>query len=97
MFRLLTKGVMRGGPRRLGHFLRSVPWFTSKKIPLAIVDWIAALSMRHLVEQHFTGSTETQHAKLGEYAERLRAQFAPTPRKVRPPSRSTASPPRCRT
>jgi len=25
------------------------------------------------VEQHFTGSTETQHAKLGEYAERLRA------------------------
>jgi hypothetical protein len=72
VFRLLTKGVLPGGPRRLGHFLRSVPWLSISKMPLVVVDWIAALSMRHYVEQHFGGSTETQRANLGERAERLR-------------------------
>ena len=65
-------------------------------MPLVVVDWIAALSTRHYVEQHFAGSTETQRAKLGERPSACERRFAPTPTKGRPPFRSTASPPRCR-
>jgi hypothetical protein len=51
--RLLLKGIATGGPRRLAHFLASLPWRAPRKLPLAIVDWICALSMRDCVERHF--------------------------------------------
>jgi hypothetical protein len=51
--RLLVKGIARGGPGRIAHFLASLPWLSPRKLPLAIVDWICALSMRDYVERHF--------------------------------------------
>ena len=49
--RLLLKGVLPGGPARLWHFVRSMPWTAPRKVPLALVDWIAGLSMRRYVER----------------------------------------------
>ena len=51
--RLLVRGILRGGPRRLAYFLRSLPLTAPRKLPLAIVDWIAGLSMRDYVDRHF--------------------------------------------
>ncbi|HWI12832.1 MAG TPA: radical SAM protein, partial [Burkholderiales bacterium] len=51
--RLICKGILRGGPVRLVHFVRSLPLTSPGKIPVAIVDWIAGLSMRDYVERHF--------------------------------------------
>jgi hypothetical protein len=51
--RLLVRGVLRGGPSRLWHFLRSLPLASPRKLPLAMVDWIAGLSMRNFVDRHF--------------------------------------------
>lgn len=51
--RLLVRGILRGGPWRLAYFLRSLPLTAPRKLPLAIVDWIAGLSMRDYVERHF--------------------------------------------
>ena len=64
VFRLLVKGVLKGGARRLFHFLRSLPWFAPDKLPLAIVDWIAALSMRHYVDRRFAAPVTTDGALL---------------------------------
>ena len=52
--RLVAKGILRGGPRRWAHFLRSLPLAAPDKLPLAIVDWIAGLSMRNYVERYFS-------------------------------------------
>jgi radical SAM superfamily enzyme YgiQ (UPF0313 family) len=49
----LVQGVLRGGPSRLWYFLRSLPLASPRKLPLAIVDWIAGLSMRDFVDRHF--------------------------------------------
>jgi radical SAM superfamily enzyme YgiQ (UPF0313 family) len=54
VWRLLARGVLRGGPSRLWHFLRSLPLAHSRKLPLVIVDWIAGLSMRDFVDRHFS-------------------------------------------
>ena len=51
--RLLFKGVLRGGPQRIVHFLCSLPVTAPRKLPLAISDWIAGLSMRDYVDRHF--------------------------------------------
>jgi len=54
VWRLLLRGVLRGGPSRLWHFLRSLPFASPHKLPLAMVDWIAGLSMRDFVDRHFS-------------------------------------------
>jgi radical SAM superfamily enzyme YgiQ (UPF0313 family) len=52
VLRLLVKGVLRGGPVRWWHFARSLP-LSPRRLPLAIMDWIAGLSMRDYADRHF--------------------------------------------
>jgi radical SAM superfamily enzyme YgiQ (UPF0313 family) len=74
VFRLLVRGVLKGGARRLFHFVRSLPWFAPGKLPLAIVDWIAALAMRHYVERRFAAPAASESALLTRwYASATRA------------------------
>jgi radical SAM superfamily enzyme YgiQ (UPF0313 family) len=65
--RLIAKGVLRGGAPRLFHFLRSLPWFSPSKLPLVIVDWIAALAMRDYVERRFAAPVARDNARLGRW------------------------------
>jgi radical SAM superfamily enzyme YgiQ (UPF0313 family) len=51
--KFLYRGLLRGGPARVTHFLRTVPWRSPRKLPLVIVDWIAGLAMRDYIERHF--------------------------------------------
>jgi hypothetical protein len=72
--RLVTHGVLRGGPTRLYHFLASLPWLAPEKLPLAIVDWIAALAMRDYVERRFRMNATEDNVMLGRwYASASRA------------------------
>lgn len=68
--RLIVRGILPGGPRRICHFLRTLPLLSPRKLPLVVVDWVAGLAMRDYVERHFTGAAEPQAAVL---AGRLRA------------------------
>lgn len=65
VWRLATKGLLRGGPRRIYHFLRSLPLAAPRKIPLAILDWICALAMRDYVRRHFDVAV-ARHAAAAE-------------------------------
>lgn len=65
--RLLAKGVLRGGWRRLVHFLRSLPWRAPGKMPLAIVDWIAALAMRDYIDRHFARERTRDSVVAGKW------------------------------
>jgi radical SAM superfamily enzyme YgiQ (UPF0313 family) len=65
--RLLARGIARGGWRRIFHFARSVPWFAPRKLPLAIVDWIAGLAMRDYVDRHFTLAHAKDEALAGKW------------------------------
>jgi hypothetical protein len=52
LYRLLWRGILRGGPRRLWHFLRSFPWLAPGQIPSTAGDWIVGLSMRDYARRH---------------------------------------------
>ena len=52
VWRLLARGIARGGPRRAWHFARSLPLTRPRLLPLAVNDWIAALAMRRYAERH---------------------------------------------
>lgn len=65
--RLVLKGVLPGGPRRVVHFLRSLPLTAPRVWPRAIVDWIVALSMKDYVERHFA----PQSRRAARHTEKL--------------------------
>lgn len=52
--RLLIKGILPGGPAMILQFLRSLPVFSPRCLPLVVADWIAGLSMRRFAQQHLT-------------------------------------------
>jgi radical SAM superfamily enzyme YgiQ (UPF0313 family) len=50
--KLIVLGVLPGGPRRVYHFLRTLPLAAPRKLPLVVVDWIAGLAMRDYLQRH---------------------------------------------
>ncbi len=79
LLRFARQGLLRGGPRRIGWFLRSLPWRSPSKIPVAIADWIVGLSMRDYVDRHFgpaepdsATAWDAQIARLGAFITRSR-------------------------
>jgi radical SAM superfamily enzyme YgiQ (UPF0313 family) len=78
IWRLAVKGLLPGGPRRLYHFMRSLPLGAPQKIPQAILDWIAALAMRDYVRRHFGATVAGQAAaadRLGNALSRAIARY----------------------
>lgn len=49
--RFIWRGILPGGPRRLGWFLSTFPFFHLSRAPTVISDWIVALSMRDFAER----------------------------------------------
>ena len=49
--RLVWKGILPGGPVRIWHFLRSIPYLRPEALSTQISDWITALSMRDFAER----------------------------------------------
>jgi len=71
MSKLLWRGVLRGGPRRMLQFMRTIAHARFHQIPLILSDWIAALSMKEFAERHLlirkreaTRATAAHIAKL---------------------------------
>jgi len=57
--RLLSRGIAIGGPSRLWHFARTVPWTTPRRLPLVISEWIMGLAMQDYVRRHFRHEAES--------------------------------------
>ncbi len=74
--RLLWRGVLRGGPVRLWHFMRSFPWRRPWQIPSTIGDWIVGLSMQDYARRHLAEVTPESpvlwHTRLASLAQALR-------------------------
>ena len=59
LLRLVHRGILPGGPRRIWHFLRTIPWRRPWLFPLVVGDWIAGLSMQDYARRHFAPATSS--------------------------------------
>ena len=75
LWRLLVKGLLPGGPRRLVHFARTLPLRNPAKLPLVVVDWIGGLAMRDYVERRLLPRREGRHLSLSLHAPLSRRFF----------------------
>lgn len=76
-WRLFTNGLRPGGIRAVYHFLRSIPFFRPKLIPLVIQDWIIGLSMRDYVERHFVQEFDATNQLVDDYSKSIQETFQP--------------------
>jgi hypothetical protein len=53
-WRLVLRGIIPGGPERIWHFLRTLPWRAPSQLPTVAADWIGALSMKEFAERRVT-------------------------------------------
>lgn len=73
--RFVARALVPGGPSRLWHFLRSLPYARPNKIPLAISDWVVALSMRDYIDRHFVREFQEDSKRVTRYVERMKQAF----------------------
>ena len=50
-WRLILRGIIRGGLGRIWHFLCTLPWLAPSQLPTVAADWMAALSMKEFAER----------------------------------------------
>ena len=74
--RFVWRGVIRGGPAILYHFLRSLAPATPRQIPMIIGDWIAGLSMRDYVHRRFALRLEAEANAVQAYVDAMRRRLA---------------------
>ncbi|MGH6798266.1 MAG: DUF4070 domain-containing protein, partial [Roseiarcus sp.] len=67
--RLIWRGILPGGPRRVAWFLSTIPVWRLSVAPTVISEWVVALSMREFAERrlashvrHGQGHEATWHA-----------------------------------
>ncbi len=75
LWKLFSKGLLRGGIPAFYHFVRSVPFSAPKLLPLVIQDWIAGLSMRDYVTRHFIHEFETSNQLIHDYLKSIEMTF----------------------
>lgn len=73
--KFFVHGLMPGGISRMFHFVRTIPFFKPRLIPLVIQDWIVGLSMRDYVERHFVQEFEETNRLAHRYLRSLERAF----------------------
>jgi radical SAM superfamily enzyme YgiQ (UPF0313 family) len=63
IWRLLSRGILPGGPSRWAAFLRSLARSRPRQIPSVISDWIIGLSMADFAARHLEGPEESWAAE----------------------------------
>lgn len=74
LWRTLVRGIAPGGPRRWGHFLRTLRC-PPRAWPLVISDWVRGLSMREYADRHFGEAPQQAWNHAAHTLDRLRRRF----------------------
>jgi radical SAM superfamily enzyme YgiQ (UPF0313 family) len=70
--RFIRRAVVPVGISRVWHVLRSLPFHRPNAIPLALSDWVVALSMRDYMDRHFVKEFQEDTQRVRNYVERMK-------------------------
>ncbi|MGA7616711.1 MAG: radical SAM protein [Thermoanaerobaculia bacterium] len=75
-WRFATRGLGRGGPGRIIHFLRTLAPATPRQVPMVISEWITGLAMRDYVVRNFRPHVEGDQRVASQGLARLQKRLA---------------------
>ena len=73
----IKSGILKGGPKRVYHFLRTVPLTNPKQIPVVIQDWTIGIAMKDYVDRHFISEFDENNVLAESYSESIERSFEP--------------------
>jgi len=75
--KFMKNGILKGGARRIYHFLRTIPFTNPKQIPVVIQDWTVGISMKDYVDRHFIREFDENNVLAESYSESIEKSFEP--------------------
>ncbi|MEM7007771.1 MAG: radical SAM protein [Thermodesulfobacteriota bacterium] len=75
--KFIKNGLLRGGPKRTYHFLRTFPFTNPKQVPIVIQDWTIGIAMKDYVDRHFIREFDEQNVLAETYSESIEKSFEP--------------------
>jgi len=73
--KFIVRGVIAGGPSRIYHFIRSLPFTKPNQIPVVIQDWVIGISMKDYVDRHFIREFDKANSLTDTYKGLLEKAF----------------------
>jgi radical SAM superfamily enzyme YgiQ (UPF0313 family) len=73
--RFFIRTVMGGGPKRMYHFLRTIPFAKPKLFPMVVSDWVVGLSMKSYMDRHFVQEYREDTRRVMRHVERMKETF----------------------
>jgi radical SAM superfamily enzyme YgiQ (UPF0313 family) len=77
MTRILTHGIIPGGPGRIWSFLLTVPFRNPAQIPLVLQDWAVGVAMKDYVERHFIKEFDQANSLAVDQVATIEKSFQP--------------------
>ncbi|MEE8136468.1 MAG: hypothetical protein V3T52_04765, partial [Thermodesulfobacteriota bacterium] len=71
----MKNGILKGGPRRVYHFLRTIPLRNPKQIPVVIQDWTVGIAMKDYVDRNFIREFDENNVLAESYSESIGKSF----------------------
>ena len=65
--KFIFKGVIPGGPKRIYHFLRSIPYSRPNQLHVVIQDWVVGVAMKDYVDRHFIQEFDKTNTLADKY------------------------------
>jgi len=75
--KFMKNGILKGGPRRVYHFLRTIPLRNPKQIPVVIQDWTVGIAMKDYVDRNFIREFDENNVLAKSYFESIEKSFQP--------------------
>lgn len=73
--KFMKNGILKGGPRRVYHFLRTIPLRNPKQIPVVIQDWTVGIAMKDYVDRNFIREFDENNVLAKSYFESIEKSF----------------------
>ncbi|HWP91210.1 MAG TPA: radical SAM protein [Thermodesulfobacteriota bacterium] len=65
--KFIFRGVIPGGPKRIYHFLRSIPYSRPNQLHVVIQDWVVGVAMKDYVDRHFIQEFDKTNTLADKY------------------------------
>lgn len=75
--RILVRGIIPGGPRRIMSFLSTIPLRNPSHIPHILQDWVVGIAMKDYVDRHFIKEFDETNDLAVNHVETIEKSFEP--------------------
>jgi len=75
--RILVRGILPGGPRRILSFLSTVPFRNPTQIPHILQDWVVGIAMKDYIDRHFIKEFDETNELAVDHVEAIEKSFEP--------------------